>query len=678
MIDTKTLVNSFTKKCKMESHMEKSLENPLPQELNLLNDFQPPTYEEWKAAAEKLLKGAPFDKVLKTRTYEDIVLEPMYRLEDIGNLKFPHSLPGFKPFVRGNKASGYTSKPWKISQDINYSDPVEFNRALKSDLHNGQTEINFTVSYKTDYKYGLVINSYEDIKKAFEGIDCAKYSFRIRTFFNASEIFALFLRFAEEKDFSLAGSFIYDPISELLCLGRLIKPFESIVSEYADFVKTASQKNPNLRLIGIEGITFNHAGSSITQELAFTFSAAIEYVRTYQKLGLDVDFLAPKMDFTLSLGSNFFMEIAKIRAARMIWSQIIEEFDGNENSQKMYIHGQTSFHNKTVYDPYVNVLRTTTEAFAGVLGGVDSLQTGCFDEAVRTPNDFSRRIARNQQLILMEEANLNKVIDPAGGSWYIEYLTNEVAEKTWEIINMIEQEGGMLQAIIKEIPQKMIAKITEQKVKNIAVRKDSILGTNLYIDLNEKLIEKEPCNCSEIKKGSFPLTTVPLKFYRTAESFETIRNASEKYLKEKGKRPTVFIASIGQISSLKLRIEFCEEFMRVGSYNIISGNLYNSAKEAAQKAVNSNAEIIVICSQDSEYPVVVPEFINEIKALRYNSQLILAGYPKDIIEEMKSAGIDDFIYVKANALEIFTRLWSKILKKPLEEYLNEKQGGCNE
>ncbi|MDD3050106.1 MAG: methylmalonyl-CoA mutase family protein [Candidatus Cloacimonetes bacterium] len=658
--------------------MEKSLENPLPKELNLLNDFPPPTYEEWKAAAEKLLKGAPFDKVLKTTTYENIILEPMYRLEDIENLQFPHSLPGFKPFVRGNRASGYTSKPWKISQDTNYSDPIEFNRALKVDLQNGQTEINFTVSYKTEHKYGLVIDSYEDIKKAFAGIDCAEYSFRIRTFFNACEIFALFLKFAEEKEFSLAGSFVYDPISELLCLGRLVKPFESIVSEYADFVRNASKKNPNLRFIGIEGITFNHAGSSITQELAFTFSAAIEYVRAYQKLGLDVDFLAPKMNFTLSLGSNFFMEIAKIRAARMIWSQIVEEFGGNEDSQRMYIHGQTSLHNKTVYDPYVNVLRTTTEAFAGVLGGVDSLQTGCFDEAVRIPQDFSRRIARNQQLILMEEANLNKVIDPAGGSWYIEYMTNELAEKTWDIINMIEQEGGMLQAILKELPQTMISKITQEKQRNLAVKKDSILGTNLYIDLSERLIEKELSNCTEIAKGDYPVTVNPLRFHRAAESFEAIRNASEKYLKEKGKRPTVFIASIGQISALKLRIEFCEEFMRVGSFNVISGNLFNSIKEAVQKAVDSNADIIVICSQDSDYPSVVPEFINKIKEMKYNSQLILAGYPKDIIEEMKSAGIDDFIFVKANALEIFTRLWSQILKKPLEEYLIEKQGGNNE
>jgi len=644
--------------------MEKDPMSSLTKELNLSKDFPPPTYDDWKAAAEKLLKGAPFDKVLLNKTYEGITLNPIYQQKDIENLDFVNSLPGFAPYVRGNHILGYREKSWEVSQELSVADPAEFNLILKNNLQRGQTEINCLVTGSNSCTCGLQIKDVNSFAVAFKDIDLEKYPLRVKPLDNQLMILELLQKYITTSGLKVKGAFIFDPLADLLISGK--------ASRFpADYLKKTLSltRGTNLRVISVEGNTYKNAGSSITQELAFAFSTAIEYIRNL-KDKLESEEINTLFDFTLSVDSDFFFEIAKFRAARMIWTQILQEF-GLESETKMYIHARTTTYNKTVYDPYVNLLRTTTEAFSAVLGNVDSLHVGYFDEALKSADDFSRRIARNQQLILKEEASLDRVADPVGGAWYIEYLTNFLAEKTWELIQEIENKGGMLEAIKKGFIQTRIAEIAEQKQKNYATRKDAILGTNYFTNIGEVLPEKEDhCCCCETSCDSSVIAVSPLKIVRAAFQFEQIRDVAEKFTMEKGIRPKVFIAIIGDKEQLKLRMDFSEEFMKVGGFDVVNGNPFADSKEAAIDAHKSGADIIVICSSDSAYPEIIPLFTTELADLGNKSILLMAGYLKDYINDFTAAGVFDFIHLRADAVQIFNGIWEKLVGNRVEDYLN--------
>jgi methylmalonyl-CoA mutase len=462
----------------------------------MFGEFPATSYDEWRKAAEATLKGAPFEKKLVTKTYEDIDLQPMYRQEDIEGLSHLDSLPGFGPYVRSTSTLSYVGKPWDVSQEIACSTPEEFNNALLSDMERGQNSVNLIVDRATLVgidadgapagdvgRGGVSISSVEDLATALKGIDLEKTPIYIQASTSSLAFTALLIALVRRKGQAadkLQGCVGMDPLGILAVEGALARPVEEIYDVMAKLTAWASGHAPQLQTITVQGYPYNDGGASATQELAFTLATGVEYLREMLKRGVAVDAASERMRFAFSLGSNMFMEIARLRAARLLWARIVKAFGGAEEAQKMRIHGRTSRWNKTRYDPYANMLRTTTEAFSGIVGGVDSLHVGPFDEVLRTPDEFSRRIARNTHTILREECHLPRTIDPAGGSWYVEALTDAVAKKSWQLFQEVEKQGGIFQALQAGFPQAEVEKIAQKRATNAALRKDIFVGTNMY------------------------------------------------------------------------------------------------------------------------------------------------------------------------------------------------------
>ena len=411
------------------------------------------------------------------------------------------------------------------------------------------------------------------------------------------------------------------------------------------------------------------------------------------------------------------MEVAKLRAARILWAKVVAEFGGREEAQKMRIHTRTSAWNKTLYDSNVNMLRTTTEAFSGVLGGCDSMHISPMDEVARVPNDFTRRVARNTHTVLRDEAGLTRSIDPAGGSWYVESLTDTVAKNAWDLFRDVEKQGGMTEALMSGFPQEQVAAVAAQRAKAYAQRRDIFVGTNMYpnatdkplvvtdidhaalqqtraAELNayrdgvdpqwrqsalEKLAQSSPetrienavhavlggatladlCGALCASETMDPLIE-PVKIARGAEAFEDLRRRSEAYAESTGARPKVFLANMGPIPQHKARADFSRGFLEVGAFDVIGNDGFETPIRQLKAALDSGASVVVICSTDKTYPDLVPPLAKGIKDAKPDASVLVAGYPSDHIDAFKQAGVDDFIHVRANCYELLNNLQKNI------------------
>ncbi len=688
----------------------------------LLTEFKPHTKEEWRVAVDKLLKGKPYEKIMLTRTYEGITLDPIYWQEDIENLPNSSELPGFDNYTRGTKVLGSNPAGWNVAQAISVPTPEEFNKALLDALNRGQTAVNIPIDETTrigldadcaqDFqvgKGGVSITTLDDLETILSNVSIDHIDIDIHAYSSALPVTAMLMAVAKKRNIStktISGSIGMDPISELANDGNICLSIEQAYDEMAELVRWNSKNAPKMKAIAVHSDAYHNGGGSDVEELAFAFSTAVEYIRQMQKRGLSINQIAKSIQFNFSLGSNFFMEIAKIRTARMLWSKIVKEFGGDDEAAKIYIHAKTSAFNKTKYDPYVNMLRTTTEAFSGVIGGVDSLQVDPFDEGLRQPNSFSRRIARNQQLILNEECHLSHVIDPAGGSWYIESLTSLLADQVWKKFQLVEAEGGIYTCLENEKIQSWITEVSEARKKNLVVRRDQIVGTNMYANMSEPEFEKNEIDyvkvflnrkkeLSTIEKNiDFKInpndimgslisaatngatigtlaeklrnddeaewpTITPIRTYRNAEIFENLRDQVENYAKENS-RPKCYLACLGKVSQYKGRADFSRGFFEVGGFDVTESKGSEDALEAANAAIASDSPVVVICSSDARYPEFVPSFTKQVKAEKPDTIIVLAGYPKDQIEQHKADGVNEFIHVRANVYEILSNILGKI------------------
>ncbi len=715
------------------SQVSNGNEQQVPEsQLQLLNEFPVPPYEAWLKATEKILKGVPFEKKLVTRTYEGIALQPMYRQEDVADLPHVDSLPGFPPYVRSIKASGYVLKTWEVAQELPYGTAAEFNTALKADMQRGQTAVNLVLDQATlagldaDQAAadqvghgGTSICTLNDLAQALEGIDLEQTPILVqagKVAFPFATLLIALLRQQGKSPTSLNGCVGMDPLGALAHTGTLSRSLAGAYDTMARFTTWATTYAPQLKTILVQGQPYHDSGGSTVQELAFTVATAVEYVREMQKRGLTIDQIAPRLFFVFSVGSNFFMEIAKLRAARLVWAKVVQAFGGNAESQKLIMHTRTSFWNKTIYDPYVNMLRTTTEAFSSVMGGCNSMHIAPFDELVRIPDEFSRRIARNIHIVLEQECSFAKLIDPAGGSWYIEKLTDSVARETWKLFQDIERQGGMFKALVAGFPQEQVAQVASQRAQNIAIRKDVFVGTNMYANLKEKPLEgravdraaraadraaqvnqyRATANDRERQAALANLSpdnpdlvetavaailagatlgdvahtirsqdsttpqVTPVHIHRGAEPFEALRAAADQYMARTGARPKVFLANMGPIPQHKARADFSTGFFEVGGFEVITNNGFSTPETAVEAARASGAPVVVICSTDATYPELVPPLTQGIKAANPNVSVILAGYPTDQIEAHKQAGVDEFIHIRANCYQILLNLHKKI------------------
>ena len=708
----------------------------LDDNLDLKKDFPIPSFDDWKKQVEKDLKGESFDKKLFTKTYEEIILQPLYTSTDIKDLPQINNFPGFQNFLRGSNVSGYSNRSWEIAQEYNQALPEDLNEVLKSDLQRGLNSINIILDNPTILgldadqsksgevgKDGLSISGVRKMQVLFKDIDLTAQPVNINGGFSALPITLLFNAFANESRTSLMnikGSLTSDPFDYLLTKGELPFSLNQIFDEMKLATELMIKSNSPLKTIGVSGLAFNNAGANAVQELAFTLATAVEYINEMIERGLKAEDAAKRIKFTFGVGSFYFMEVAKLRAARMLWSKILEAYVISEQNRKMFIHCKTTEFNQTYFDPYVNMLRTTTEAFSAIVGNADSITTNPFDESFNPSDNFSRRIARNTQIVLKEESHLDQVIDPAGGSYFVEKLTDDIASAAWKLFQTIEEKGGMLKSIQSGFVQDEISKVAEAKKKDFVKRKSVLVGTNMYANPKEEMMEVkkrdlnsvykkrveyiqkyritgedkkhksilerlqkiadtksyelvddavetflEGASLGEISKSirssaEKGITVQPIKQFRLAEMFEDLRIASENYKNKTGNKPKIFLATMGPLKQFKARADFSRAFFEVGGFEIVYPNGFNSADVAVKSALDSKAQAVVICSTDDTYPELVPQVVKGIKEKSKDVSVILAGYPKDQIEEHKKTGVDDFIYLGADAHFILSSLLKRI------------------
>ncbi len=656
--------------------------------------FPAPSFAEWKQEVEKSLKGKPFEKLYST-TYENITIQPIYTRHDVEKLAYIEQYPGFANYIRGTRPNGYIKEPWKVSQEISASSPTEWNEIVKHDLEKGQTEIHIVLE-----RLGFPVTSLDDIEAMFSGISLDTYSLRVDAGAQSLSFLALFAAYLQQRQIpfnTVRGTIGMDPIGALAETGKLSPSVAALYDVMADVTKWAQEHMPNVKTVIVRGEPYHNGGANAVQELAFAFAAAVEYIRACLERGVAVDAIAPRIQFSFSVGSNFFMEIAKLRAARLIWSNIVKAFGGSESSQKIAMHARTSYFTKTVYDPYVNMLRAAAEAFAATVGGTDSLHVSPFDEAIGPADEFSRRIARNTQLILLEEAHIANVIDPAGGSYYVETLTAQVAEEAWKLFQQIEARGGIVQALADGFVQEQVEAVARQRKKNVETRKEKIVGTNLYANLAEAPVEKTNISNEHQRSSSVinkehaaalqagfanqqwietavdmalrratareieaalkieeaSIHVKPITQWRLAEPFERLRKASEAYLKKYGSRPAVHLINIGNIPNYKARADFITGFFEAGGMAVEKSEGVHSAEEAVSEAINANGTHYVICGSDESYTDIVPAIAKAFKQAKPNAKLYVAGkQPADIEQTFIEAGVDGFIHIGSNCYEM--------------------------
>jgi len=416
---------------------------------------------------------------------------------------------------------------------------------------------------------------------------------------------------------------------------------------------------PGYRALTVNGQFFSDAGGTIVDELAFSLASGNEYLASLVSRGLKVDDVAPLIQFSFGTGSNYFLEIAKLRAARLLWSKIVDQYKpGKEDSKRMFIHSTTAKWNKTYYDLYVNMLRTTMEGMAAAIGNSDSISIQPFDLPVRAPGDFSQRIARNQQLILKEEAYLDKVVDPSAGSYFIENLTDSIATHAWNLFLEIEEKGGFLQCIKSGFVQDRVENSARKKDLDIAQRKTVVIGTNQYPNLTEAVTEGP--EIMENREDDLHSMYKKLLIHRGSEGFEQVRMQTENWVKNGNKRPGVFLLQTGNLAMRKARATFSTNFFGCAGFEIIDKHGCKTPEDGIKYSLESGAEIVVICSSDEEYAAIVPVIIDGIRKVKPGVHVIVAGYPKDILDSLKSAGVDDFIHVRCNALETLKKFQKEL------------------
>ncbi len=600
----------------------------------LFTEFTVPTTQEWLDKIEVDLKGADFQKRLVWRTNEGFNVQPFYRREDLKNLKTPDSLPGEFPFVRGNKKN---SNEWYVRQNIVVNDPAEANKKALDILNKGVDSIGFKLGH-AELSADFIETLLKDIR-----LDIVEVSYRA-CMRHALQLADLLVAYFEKQGYDkekIVGGVGFDPIERMLMKGKdstfLLADMPKLVEKLKNY--------PNLRCVMVHSDLLNNSGAYIVQELGYALAWGNEYLQQLTDAGVDVDLAAKKIKFYMGVSENYFMEIAKFRAARLLWAQIVKQYEPKcDCACKMVINASTSTYNQTVFDSYVNLLRSQTEAMSAALGGVHSMVVTPFDAPYEKPTDFSERIARNQQLLIKEESHFDRIVDASAGSYYIEHLTDALAQEAWKIFLKVEEEGGFLEAVKKGSVQEDINATNVKRHGDAAKRKEFLLGTNQFPNFTEKSEGKQPIACDCCCATHTGDADVPaLKASRLASDFETLRLTTEKAAKV----PTAFMLTIGNLAMRQARAQFSCNFLACAGYKVIDNLGFKTVEEGVDAALEAKADIVVICSSDDEYAeYAIPAF----KYLNGRAMFVVAGAPA-CMEDLKAAGIENFIHVKCNVLE---------------------------
>lgn len=608
----------------------------------LFTEFPPVTTEQWEEVITKDLKGADYDKKLVWKTIEGFNVRPYYRAENLADIKFRDTLPGQFPFVRGTKKSN----EWLIRQDFCACENLEEANKLALDaLMKGANSIGFELPHRALDEKEMAVLLKDICLQAIEVNFCGCCPGKTRGTLDC------FLKYAEAQGVAkdeIRASFDFSPLHALTVKGRFC---DDAFDKLADCVKAVAAY-PGIRVVAVKACDFNSAGSSISQELGYAMAIGSEYMTALTDRGLDAAEVARRIKFIFAISGNYFFEIAKFRAARVLWANIVKAYGVEDlDAMKIKVHAVTSSWNQTVYDAYVNMLRGTTEAMSAALAGVDSIVVLPFDHAFRAPNEFSNRIARNTQSILKEEAHFDKVEDPGAGSYYIETLTSSIAKAAWDIFKSVDEKGGYVEAFKAGDVQAAVKAVSDKRDQAIAKRRDTILGTNQYPNFLEKAsdeITKEivtrdaSCGCC-CGKDDDKKVAEPLRPYRGAQAFEALRLATDR----SGKQPQAFMLTFGNLAMCRARAQFSCNFFAVAGFKVVDNNRFSSVEEGVEAALAAKADIVVACSADDEYAEAVPK----IKELIGDKAIVVVAGDPECRPELEAKGIDKYIHVRCNVLE---------------------------
>ena len=609
----------------------------------LFSEFQAPTTQEWLDKIEVDLKGADFQKRLVWRTNEGFNVQPFYRREDLKDLKAVDSLPGEFPFVRGNKTD---NNLWFVRQDIDAEDAKAANAKALDILNKGVDSLGFKIPGGNVSK--------ETIATLLEGILPQYVELNFQTCQrHCVELAEILVAYFKEKGYPMAdlkGSINFDPISKILCKGK----DTSAALQFAKPLIEALKELPGYKCINVNSAALNNAGAYIYQELGYALAWGAEYLNILTEAGVEATEAAKRIKFNMGVSENYFMEIAKFRAARMLWAQIVKQYEPKcDCACQMHVCAYTSEYNQTLFDSYVNLLRSQTETMSAAIANVDSIVVTPFDKPYETPTEFAERIARNQQLLLKEEAHFDKLVDVAGGSYTIEHLTDAIAKEGWKLFLAVEEAGGFLAEALKGNIVNAVNASNDKRHADAARRKEFILGTNQFPNFTEKSDGKQPlgpvCCCSTATTE----TELPaLNKARLASEFETLRLATEKAEKQ----PIAFMLTIGNLAMRQARAQFSCNFLAAAGYKVMDNLGFKTVEEGVDAALEAKADIVVICSSDDEYAeYAIPAF----KYLDGRAMYVVAGAPA-CSDDLKAAGIENFINVRSNQLETLKEYNAKL------------------
>jgi len=652
-----------------------------------------PDRKKWTELATKELRGKPLES-LNWVTPEGIEIKPLYTAEDLEKIEFKNTLPGFGPFVRGVRGTMYSGRPWTIRQYAGFSTAKESNAFYRRNLAAGQKGLSVAFDlathrgYDSDHprvtgdigKAGVAVDSVEDMKILFDGIPLDQMSVSMTMNGAVLPILAGYIVAAEEQGVTqdkLTGTIQNDILKEYLTRNTYIYPPEPSMRIVSDIIAYCSKHMPRYNTVSISGYHMMEAGANSVHQTAFTLADGLEYVKAALAAGLDIDTFAGRLSFFFGIGMNFFMDIAMLRAARFLWAEIISQFNPKKPTSSMLrTHCQTSGWSLTQQDPYNNVIRTTLECLSAVLGGTQSLHTNSFDEAVGLPTDFSARIARNTQIIVQEESQICKVIDPLGGSYYVESLTNSIAQEAREIMQEVEGLGGMAKAIESGMPKMRIEESAARRQARIDQGKDVIVGVNKYqieedvpvdvLEVSSAVRDEQVARLKEIKAkrdnaavdkaleainncassggnllevcipavraratvgeisdaiekvfGRYVATTQCISGayaaeYGDSEIIASLRKRTDEFMEREGRKPRILVTKMGQDGHDRGYKVIATAYADFG-FDVDISPMFQTPAEAAKMAVENDVHVVGVSSLAAGHKYLVPELIKELK-----------------------------------------------------------------
>lgn len=666
------------------------MSNTKKKEQPLFTEFPPVSLEEWESVIKRDLDGEDYKEKLKWDTGEGVEVPPFYHSE---NLQSPRRHPILQ------KEDEQDS--WAICNFIFAQDVSEANRLALQALNNGAGALKFKVNVRSTAGMlggdleGTAIQTQSDFEKVFENIPLDLKEIHFDSGMASPVILAMLLNEIKNRETvseTVTATFSYDPCSYIITKGQLSKPEKKLKNEVFQLTEACSTFS-GIKPLCADARTWHNSGSTIVQELALGLAGASEYMALLTDQDMEPNTAANSIHFSYSVGSKYFLEIAKLRALRLLWRQLLEAYTADKDLPA-FIHAETSSWNKTVYDSHVNVLRTTTEGMSAAISGADSITTFPFDSTYRQPDDFSDRIARNSQIILKEEAHFDKVADPAAGSYYVEELTDKLGQQAWNLFQEIEQEGGLLTSIQNGTVQSLLNITRRKRDQAIAARGRVFVGTNQYSNTGEEMagklyssyktvslketeteIEFDAENLidsisNSFKDGAALGDIIPKLFdldwskhrirtispYRGPEAFEKLRLATERH----EKKPLVLTLPIGDRKKRKARSAYANNFFGCAGYRIEDPIGFDDAESALQAVKEKKPDIVVLCSSDNDYPELIPVIAKGVNELSNAPILVLSGYPEKEAEKYKRAGVDEFIHSGCNVLETLERFHSKL------------------